>query len=499
MTDLRSRLGNRRLLATNVLWNLAAQVLPAIVGVIAVPFIIRGLGIERFGVLTLAWMVIGYFSLFDLGLGRAVTKLAAEMLPLPHRPGLNDAVWTAWYLMGAVGIISAILLTAVAPWLVHDAVKVPVPLQHETLVTFYLLAWAVPVVVLTTGFRGLLEADQRFALVSSVRAATGLATFLVPVAVLQFTVQLPVIIVVLMVVRLAGGVAYATMCYRVVPELTRPAPINPQTARRLFRFGAWMTVSNVVSPLMDSIDRFLIGALVSVAAVAYYATPFDTVTKLLIISSSVAAVLFPAFSAASVTDQSRMAELFRTGVGSVFAALFPTALVVIAFAPDLLQLWLGRGFARESGLVLRILMLGVLANGLAAVPFSFIQGLGRADLTGKLHLLEALLYFPLLVWLVKAHGINGAAVAWTSRVSLDMAGLSWLAARQSPKEPLFPKGMAIPLALVPLLGLGWLPLPVIGKGAMVGLLLAAVAVLLQRHLAPPARSLIRLMVTRLRT
>src|SRR5207302_1596740 len=80
---------NGRSLAASALWSLAAQAIRAVVGVIAIPFIVRGLGVERFGVLTLAWMVIGYFSLFDLGLGRAVTKFAAELLGAHDRSSMN--------------------------------------------------------------------------------------------------------------------------------------------------------------------------------------------------------------------------------------------------------------------------------------------------------------------------------------------------------------------------------------------------------------------------
>src|SRR5437667_4446728 len=155
-----SHLLSGQLLASSALWSLAAQALPAIVGIGTIPFIVRGLGVERFGVLTLAWMVIGYFSLFDLGLGRAVTKFAAELLDSKNRSSMNRLVWTAWYLILALGIAGAVVLTAVIPWLLGPAIKVPPELWTETLRTFYLLAWSVPIIVLTAGFRGLLEAAQ---------------------------------------------------------------------------------------------------------------------------------------------------------------------------------------------------------------------------------------------------------------------------------------------------------------------------------------------------
>ena len=61
-------------IARNTGWNFVGTALPIAVAVIAIPPLIRELGVERFGVLTLAWVITGYFALFDFGLGRATTK-----------------------------------------------------------------------------------------------------------------------------------------------------------------------------------------------------------------------------------------------------------------------------------------------------------------------------------------------------------------------------------------------------------------------------------------
>jgi len=70
MSHKQANLTGGRRLARNVLWNLLGTGAPLLVAIVVIPVLIEGLGIERFGVLTIAWMVVGYFSLFDLGLGR---------------------------------------------------------------------------------------------------------------------------------------------------------------------------------------------------------------------------------------------------------------------------------------------------------------------------------------------------------------------------------------------------------------------------------------------
>ena len=62
------------------MWSFAGQMAPALIALLAIPPLLRGLGIDRFGVLSLAWTVVGYFSLFDLGLGWALTRVLSERL-----------------------------------------------------------------------------------------------------------------------------------------------------------------------------------------------------------------------------------------------------------------------------------------------------------------------------------------------------------------------------------------------------------------------------------
>ncbi len=179
-----------RLLARHTLFNLIGQGAPLIIALFTIPLLIKGLGIDRFGVLTLAWVVIGYFSLFDFGLGRALTKLVAEKLGEGRDGEIPTLVWTALFLMLCFGLVGALFLAVLSPWLVNTALKVPEPLRPETIQSFYLLAASIPIVISTTGLRGILEAQQRFGLVNTVRIFMGIFTYLGPVLVLPFSSSL---------------------------------------------------------------------------------------------------------------------------------------------------------------------------------------------------------------------------------------------------------------------------------------------------------------------
>jgi O-antigen/teichoic acid export membrane protein len=418
-----------RLLARNTLWNLLGQGAPLVAAVIALPLLIRGLGIDRYGVLSLVWMFIGYFSFLDLGLGRALTKLLAEQLGGLSEEALAKEIWTAWALMLGLGLLGAVVIATIAPWLVHRVLKIPTELQAETLQTIYLLAGTLPLVISSAGLAAVLAAQQRFGLLNAVAIPQGVFSILGPLFVLPFSHSIFAVALTLTAVRLAAWLAYLVLCFRVMPAIARVITLERSAVMPLLRSGSWMTISNVVGPVMMYMDRFLVGALVSTTAVAYYATPYDVATKLLIIPGALVGVLFPAFSSSIGNDRPRAARLFGRGTTYTMLALFPLSLLMVALAQPLLTLWLGAAFAQQSTRVLQWLAIGVFLNGLAQFPFALLQAAGRPDLTAKLHLIELPCYCLVVFVLIRAHGIEGAAIAWFGRVLIDTIALFLMARR----------------------------------------------------------------------
>jgi len=422
-----------RSLAGNTLWNLFGNCFPVVVAVVCLPMLKRGLGTERLGIISLAWVVIGYFSLFDLGLSRALTKLVAERIGQRRQAEIPSLIWTSLFLMTSVGLVGSLLTLFVASLLVERLLKVPASLSHEALGSFYWLGAAVPVVVITAGLRGVLEAVQHFRLATAIRVPMGIFSYLGPVALLPFTHSLIPIIAVLVLGRILACAAHLWACFHVMPTLRGGFGFHVPSVKPLFLFGGWMTVSNVLGPLMVTFDRFLIGSVISIAAVAYYSIPYEVVTKLWLISTALVGVLFPVFSATSVADRVRLASLYESGVKYIFVFLLPLTLVLVIFAPEGLALWLGGDFAHNSATVARLLAVAVLVNSMAHVPFAHLQSVGRPDVTAKFHLLELPVYIVMLFFLARSSGITGVAVAWLIRVMIDTFLLFWFSSRLLPE------------------------------------------------------------------
>jgi O-antigen/teichoic acid export membrane protein len=421
-----------RLLARNSLFNLGGLAIPVILGVIAIPFLVQGIGVQRFGLLTLVWAAVGYFNVFGLGLDRALAYGVSERLGAGRDEEVPGLVWTTVAATLALGAVAGALLFVLAPSLTTRILRVPPELAGEALQTFRLLALALPFVVSASALVGVVQARQRFDLLAYVALPAATWSYLGPLAVLPFSTSLVHLVAVLIVGRVLLWIAYLAICLRIVPGLGSRIVVQPGRLRPLLRFGGWLSVSNIVSPLMSYLDRFFVGALLSIAAVSYYATPQEVITRISVLPGAVVAVLFPGIAAAAGRDPRAAAELVDRGLRLIFFLLYPAMLVTVAFAPELLGGWLGSEFAERSTGVARMLAAGLLVNGLAMVAATGLQAAGRPDLTAKLHVAELPLYLLALYFLAGAYGITGVAGAWVGRVIVDAAALAWLAGRRFP-------------------------------------------------------------------
>jgi len=429
-----SRLLSGRLLASNVVWNLVGTGLPLIVGLWAIPILIDGLGNERFGLLAIIWMGIGYFSLFDLGIGRALTKLIAERLGREDNVGLSQLISVGLRLMAGIGIITAIIVAVITPYLMDHLLQVPDTMREEGKRSFWILAVTLPFVVSTAGFIGILQAHQRFRSISSIRIPLGIINFLAPVFVLPISNSLVATTTALAIARIFAWFGYYILCrnYGRIEKRER-SDTSIGLAKKLLSFGGWITVSNVLGPIMVYFDRLLIGSVLGLVAVTYYTTPYEIVTRLWVIPTALADVLFPALATALVINIQRARKIFSIAAMSQMILIFPIVAILILFSKEILELWLGKEFSDNSTEVLRWLVVGVYVNSFARLPFSLLQSYGRPDITAKLHLFELPLYVLFLWLMTDAYGIIGASIAWTTRIGIDTFLLFVFAASKIPE------------------------------------------------------------------
>jgi O-antigen/teichoic acid export membrane protein len=476
------RAGGRRLVS-GVVWNALGRGVPLLIALAITPVLVHLMGTERWGLFTLALAMVGIFGVFDLGLGMALTRAVSEAIGDGRgrdAPALVGA--TIWALLGLSSVMAG-LAFMLMPLLIRHVLIVPPALEAEALAAFRVLAAAAPLVVLNAALWGVLAAWQRFRAANIVNMPVSVFYYLGPVLALLAWDSLVGVMLALVLVRLVSGLAYAALAWRDVPGLGLNRP-RFALLRPLLRQGGWMSLSGALTQMLLYADRFLVGAVIGLTAVAFYATPLDLVMRMWILPVAVAQALLPAIASSYRTAPDRTALLLRRGALIVAGLVLPACLVLVALGPWLLWLWLGTAFAEGGGMVMRILGVGIFFSCLAFVPGILLDAIGRPEVTATFSLVQAAVFLPLGAGLLLLIGIEGAAIAWAARAAADCAGRFLLAARYYP--PSAEAGRAL-LPLLAVAGAG-LALMVVAPGfiaaALLGLVTLVVVAVMGWRLAP---------------
>lgn len=399
----------------NTLYNLLGSLLPTVVTLFTVPVYLRLIGVDRYGILVIAWVILGYFGVFDLGLGRATAQRIAAMRHAEPSERA-EVFWTALALNTAFGVIGALLLWPVAKFYFTNYLHVTEPLRLEILAAIPWLVTALPVSTVSGVLSGALQGRERFLALNVCSVLESSLSQLLPLAVVWFRgPDLAYLVPATLLGRVLVFLILFAQCYWHLP-LNKALTIRRDLIVPLFRFGGWVTVTGFIGPLLSTFDRLIIGSIAGLKAVTYYTVPFSLISRVSILPGSLANTLFPRFSATSKEERKRLME---EAVRVLSVIMTPLIIVGILIMAPFLTWWLGQDMARNAAYVGEILALGFWFNGLATIPFARLQAEGRPDLIAKCHLAEILPYLAFMAFALHAWGVVGAALSWSLRVTVD--------------------------------------------------------------------------------
>lgn len=402
-------------LLRNSAWSLLASVLPTLASIVTVPLFVSSIGAGRYGVLAIAWLVLGYFGAADFGIGRAITQRISAMRG-ESRAAMASAVWSALISMAGFGLVGALMVYICANWYFGGPFEAEPGLRGEIIAAVWILALCNPIVAVNGVLSGALMGLERFRLVSICSILSNTSLLLFPLATAWWlSTELSALILAALAARVLGLILLAAGVWGAFLR-GQKAAFSKAEFGRLANFGAWIMVTALVGPFMVFADRFLIGAYQNAAAVAAYAIPFQIASRTLMFPVAITQALFPRFASEAVAASAGRCRDFVVFVGQSFA---PLMIGLICLSAPLLELWLGEALDPRSAPVAQFVLAGFWINAVAQVPYGFIQARGNPRFTALLHVAELPFYLALLFVLGSRYGLTGYAAAFALRCLCD--------------------------------------------------------------------------------
>lgn len=406
----------------NISWNFLGYALPVLVAIVMIPVLLRHTGLERFGVLSLIIVIIGSVTIFDFGITRSVTNSVRKYLDEENGIAILTVIKTGWYIITGVILVISVLFWVESQWIaVHLFHVSSDQIREETAGSMRIIAVSLPFVIAQTVFVGVMEAFGAFKKISIGKAPFSILMYLVPVIISFYTPSLFYLTLSLCLLRCIMAVVFYMMMTseirKVTPVKLLSVKLNKAITTELVKYGGWISVGNIIAPIILYIDRFFVASIVGATMFAYYTTPYDVVSRVAIVTVSACGVLFPVLVSKIATDIRAANSYFNKVILGIFLVLVGPAVAGIFLSKWFLSVWISPDFAAHSWVIFSLFLIGYLMHGLVQPAFIWIQACGKPWIMAVSMIVDLILYLIYLPWMTHHYGILGAAIAWNIRVA----------------------------------------------------------------------------------
>ena len=393
----------------NALYGMAEYLWPVLVAIIAFPYIVRTLGADRYGLLSIVGITLGFFGFLDLGIGGAATRQIAASHEQGDSGDINTVVSTVlcfYLVIGLLGAATILLLTnvMVTQWLAIPPAHVP-----TARLAFIVSAPAFVVSMIGATFSSIPRAIQRNDVATKVSVATTTLTTLATVGVLMAGRGLLAIVIAGLAINILAIPVLLAIARRLIPTLRVSLRFDRGVFRDLMGFGSAFLASQISVLLLYQADKLLLGSFLSVAFVTYYVVPGSLAQRIQGLVAAATGIIFPV-SAVLFQSGAResMVRLYREGSRIVFALIVMIAIPLAVFAEPFLRYWMGAEIASRSWIPMVLLVSTYSLLSATATAWGIANGSGRAWANASFTLAIAALDLGLVVWWVPRFGVAGA-------------------------------------------------------------------------------------------
>jgi len=420
------------MLGRNILMGLASSTWSAALGFAVIPFYLRYLGIEAYGLIGFFATLQAVMQLLDMGLAPTVNRevsRAAAHGDIGRASTLLHTLARVYWLVAALiaAVILALSSLIVNHWLRADHLS-SATLQLAVCLLGTVIACRWPIGL----YQGVLLGAQRIPTVSAINIAMGTLASAGAVAILALvSATVEAFFAWQALVGLTQALLMRHAAWRTIGRKTN-GTFSWAELQRIWRFSASMSGIAVLGIVFTQMDKILLSRLLALRDFAHYMLAATVVGGLYILVTPMFNALYPRFSSLVAThNEAGMQRLYRLSTQAVGCGLFPLAMFLAVSSRDLVLLWTGNDtLALATAPVIAVMVTGSALHGVMHIPHALQLAHGAMRLPLTINGILIVVMVPLIVVLALRHGALGGAMAWLILHVLYVALGSWLTHRE---------------------------------------------------------------------
>ena len=412
-------------LKANIVANLAGTGSQALVQLICAPLYVKLLGIDAYGLVGFFMTLQASLKVLDLGLSPTMNRQMARYSVQPEKSEeARDFVRTLEVLYWLLGIVVGAAISMAAPLIATHWIKpgrLPVvEVQRAVVLMGAVVAVQWPLSIYQGGLMGL----QRQVDVNTIRiiAATAIGGgaalvlwWVSPTVSCFFIWQA--------FTTLAYVVAMGVALWRNLPRQTRRARFDLRCVRIVMKFAGGMSVIAVAGATLAQMDKIILSRLLPLDLFGYYTLAALIASSLQLFSAPLFNALFPRVSALVAQGaEGSVSRVYHECSQLMAVLIFPLALELCLFAPEVLRVWTGSdALALHGAPIVQFLVAGTAINGIMFLPYSIQLANGWTSLPLTVSVGMCVVMVPAVYFMAAHFGGPGAASVWLAVNVLNLA------------------------------------------------------------------------------
>ncbi|MBI5024579.1 MAG: oligosaccharide flippase family protein [Candidatus Omnitrophica bacterium] len=400
----------------NIIANFAGGAWVSLINLAFVPFFIKFLGVEAYGLIGIYISLTALFAVFDLGLSftlsRELSRLSVTEDSIQES---RDLVKTFEAVYWGVGIFIGLVIVSLSPFIARYWVN-PQGISTDTVrITIMIMglsmAFQWPASLYNAGLMGL----QRQVLINVVRVVFTTLQYGGAVLILWFVS--PTILTFFfwqLFIGVTNTLVLRASLWKTLPGTRLKAGFSGSLLKKNWRFAAGMTGISALATILTQLDKIILSKMLTLEFFGYYILAFSVANILSQLVSPISLALFPKFSQiVAGGGEESLASLYHKGCQCIAVTVLPIAVTIAVFSKQILFLWLGNPVTvQNTYFLLTFIVIGTAINALVTLPFILQLAHGWTKLSFFKNVIAAILYVPLLIWLARDYGALGATTAW---------------------------------------------------------------------------------------
>src|SRR5215472_1832543 len=401
---------SRRFVIKSVLSNWSYLIVNLLVAFWMTPFVVHHLGTDDYGIWALVLQLTGYMGVVDVGLRSALVRFVAKFQAQGNAEELSELLNCTLVLYGLMLPI-CFAFAAVVAFVAVPHMQLPPGALGITQITVFLAAGCISVDFLFATPHACLAGFSRWDITNGVWIGVLLVRTALTVLLLRAGYGLVTLGLIQLSVNLAGYLAEVVLLRRVLPNFRiRPRLLSLDRIRPILGHGWNSFLLSIANRVNYQVDSIVIALFLPIQAVTFYVIGMRLVEYLRDFLNSTTVILAPIVSSLEAVGEAQnvVRAIFRSTRYSLIVG-FLGCVALITLGPSFIYVWMGSAFTEQSGKVLIILTVGLIAACSQFAIAHVLFGLSRHQLNVTWTFIESALNLLFSLILVRRFGIYGVA------------------------------------------------------------------------------------------